>query len=75
MNRKNSGQLVKTKDGKIGRTYNSKGLINGKIPVYLAISFERLPVKGGAFEDFPSEYSEKAILCDPKTLKPFGMID
>jgi hypothetical protein len=32
---KNSGYLVETKTGKRGRTYHNKGMINGKIPVYL----------------------------------------
>jgi len=31
----NPGYLVETKNGKKGRTYHSKGLINGKIPVYI----------------------------------------
>jgi hypothetical protein len=33
---KNSGIIVRTKAGKLGRTYLSKGIINGKVPVYLA---------------------------------------
>lgn len=32
---KNAGQIVKTKTGKISRTYHHKGLINGKVPVYI----------------------------------------
>lgn len=58
---KNPGYLVKTKTGKIGRTYHSKESINGKIPVYLEIKRH--------------EYSENAILCDPKTLEQIGFID
>lgn len=58
---KNPGQLVLTKSGKKGRTYDSKELINGKVPVYL--------------EESEHVYSEKAILCDPKTLKSIGFID
>lgn len=38
MSRKNPGMIVETKTGKIGRTYNSKGLINGKVPVYIGES-------------------------------------
>ena len=30
-----SGFLVETKSGKKGRTYHNKGLINGKVPVYV----------------------------------------
>lgn len=29
-----SGYLVETRSGKRGRTYHTKGLINGKVPVY-----------------------------------------
>ncbi len=29
------GYLVETKSGKTGRTYHSKGLVNGKVPVYI----------------------------------------
>jgi len=56
-----SGFLVETKDGKRGATYHSKGLINGKVPVYLEI-------------DEPN-FSNKAILCSPETLKKIGFID
>lgn len=31
---KNAGQLVQTKTGLIGRTYNHESLINGKVRVY-----------------------------------------
>ncbi len=31
---KNAGQLVETKTGLIGRTYNHEDLINGKVRVY-----------------------------------------
>lgn len=56
-----SGYLVETKNGKSGRTYHSKGLINDKVPVYLETS--------------KFMYSDKAILCNPKTLKMIGFID
>lgn len=32
--KKNAGQIVETKNGLIGRTYNKEPLINGKICVY-----------------------------------------
>ena len=32
---RNSGKIVEVKSGKIGRTFDSYGLINGKVPVYL----------------------------------------
>jgi len=57
----NAGYLVITKSGKSGRTYHNKGLINEKIPVYLEVK--------------EHEYADKAILCDPSTLKLVGFID
>jgi hypothetical protein len=33
--RSGKGYLVTTKTGKLGRTYHSDGLINGKKPVYI----------------------------------------
>ena len=36
MDWKKSGYLVKTKRGKLGRTVHEKGVVGGKIPVYLA---------------------------------------
>jgi hypothetical protein len=59
---KNPGLIVETKTGKIGRTYNKKGLINGKVPVYVE-------------SDDKSSYSDIAILCDPKTIIQKGIID
>lgn len=56
-----SGYIVETKSGKKGRTYHAKGLINEKVPVYPEIK--------------DHEYSDKAILCDPKTIKIIGFID
>lgn len=35
MSRENSGYLVETPLGSRGRTYHSKGLVNGKVPVYI----------------------------------------
>lgn len=35
---KKSGFLVETKLGKIGRTIHDNGVVNGKIPVYLALT-------------------------------------
>lgn len=67
---KNSGKLVITKNDQVGRTFDSKGLINGRVAVYLATAFK----KQYDFE-FPTEYSDKAILCEPSTLKVFGYLD
>jgi len=62
-NRKSPGRIVvhlKTK--RQGRTFNQKGIINGKVPVY----FE---------SGKPFVYEEKAILCSPENLKVIGFID
>ena len=61
MSSRKPGYLVVTKNGKKGRTYSSKGLINEKVPVYLEIKKHK--------------YSDKGILCDPETLKVKGFID
>jgi len=60
---KNSGHIVRTKNGKIGRTYHNKPYINGKAPVYL----EKTEGK--------KDFSDTAILCDPETCTIIGFID
>lgn len=67
---KKSGYIVETKTGKLGRTIHEKGLINGKLPVYLATK-----IKETHGVKIPIEYSEKAILCDLKGVKQIGFID
>ena len=59
----NPGMIVKTQKGKLGRTYNSKGVINDKVPVYLIKS-----VTDHSHDELP-------ILCRPETLKIIGFID
>ena len=58
---RNPGYLVETSKGTKGRTYHSKGLINGKLPVYP--------------ETAPNKWSGPAILCDPDTVTLKGFID
>ncbi len=58
---KNPGLIVETKTGKTGRTFTKKGLINGKVPVYVIVD--------------ENSYSDIAMLCDPKTLIQKGIID
>jgi len=79
---KNPGKLVETKSGKIGRTYNSRGAINGKVPVYLATSFfgdhENADIAKDISDNFPKiprTFADAGILCDPATLKIIGFID
>ena len=69
--KKDPGYLVETRDGKTGRTYNSKEVVNGKIPVYLCTEFDedRPELK------IPVAFAEQPILCDPKSLKRTGFID
>jgi hypothetical protein len=66
----NSGIIVKTNTGRLGRTYNSKGLVNGKVPVYIAT--ESKIVDG---VEIPIAYSETAILCHAESLEQVGFID
>lgn len=62
MSKETSGYVVETKDGKRGRTYHKKGLINEKVPVYLEA-------------DKKFTYQSSAILCSPDTLTIKGFID
>lgn len=67
---KKSGYLVRTKSGKLGRTKHATGLINGKLPVYLATDIRE---KNGI--EFPVKFSDTATLCDIKTVTHIGFID
>jgi hypothetical protein len=68
--KKNSGTIVMTKNGEMGRTYNSKGLVEGKVPVYIATEFFYV-----GETKFPKVCKEQAILCDPLSLETIGFID
>jgi hypothetical protein len=61
MGKDSAGYIVKTKGDKKGRTYHNKGMINGKVPVYL-LSDNLKP-------------SENVILCSADSLKIIGFID
>lgn len=65
---KNPGRIVKTKSCNIGRTFNNKEFIEGKIPVYLCEEYKYNTA-------IPLKYSDKAILCRPETLTVIGFID
>jgi len=59
----NSGFIVKhKKTGKRGRTFNNKGIIKGKIPVYFETQ-KRL------------EFEKTATLCNQDNLEIQGYID
>lgn len=60
---KNSGHIVRTKNGKVGRTYHNKKYIKGKAPVYLEKTEGKM------------DFSDKATLCDPETCTIIGFID
>lgn len=69
--RGNPGYAVELKDGRLGRTFHSKGMINGKVPVYLATEVKE-------FEDgfkCAVAYSDSGTLIDPKEAKIIGHID
>lgn len=67
----NPGYVVRLKDGRTGRTYHSKGLVNGKVPVYL--DKETVIGKGGI--EVAASYEDKAILCRKETVTIVGYID
>lgn len=58
---KNPGRIVVMKDGRRGRTYNKKGLIQGKVPVH-PFGIEQLD-------------GSKPMLCKPEDLIVIGFID
>lgn len=61
MKKSNAGYLVTTKKGLKGRTYHSKGLVKGKLPVYL--------------ENEDGSFKTIALLCDIATVIKNGFID
>jgi hypothetical protein len=73
---KNPGYLVKTPDGRIGRTKNRDGLVNGKVPVYIATEMVKVEAEGErpAFE-FPKSFAETGTLFNLSDLTSVGMID
>ena len=60
----NPGSIVVTKKGKKGRTYHSKGIINGKVPVYMFTN-----------NVITSKPDAHAVLCRPESLSVIGFID
>jgi hypothetical protein len=55
--------VIEDGTGRTGRTFHSKGFVNGKMPVYL----ESKPMA--------CDYSSTATLFDPKIVKRIGLID
>ena len=72
---KNSGYIVETSRGDIGRTYHSKGTINGKVPVYAATEIKEQVLDDGKVVRIPTSYTINAILCSVSRLKIIGNID
>lgn len=70
MDKSKAGYIVTTKTGKLGRTYHYRGLINCKVPVFLA---DEIKQENGI--EVPITYSDRAMLCDSKTIKITGFID
>lgn len=76
MSRGNPGMIVETAKGKQGRTFTSKGLINGKVPVYVYYEFQTIKMGGGLPDQkIGTKHHTEAILCDPDSLKIIGRID
>jgi hypothetical protein len=70
MNPTNAGYIVKTQDGRIGRTFHCKGLINRKVPVFVAIE-----TKEEHDMTVPISFSEKGVLIQIEKLELIGHID
>ena len=60
---KGAGYVVRTKNGKTGRTYHNQEYIKGKTPVYIEQTEGKY------------DFDEKAILCNPETVTITGYID
>lgn len=73
---KNSGIIVQTKNGLLGRTFNNKLALDGKVAVYL---YKTIEVENDGTIDATrlseQELQEMPILCDPETLTVLGYID
>jgi hypothetical protein len=58
--KKRPGKIVRTKSGKIGRTYSDEKLHFGKVRVYIMKEYELTGEK---------------LMCDPESLVVVGYID
>ena len=65
------GRLVQMKSGEMGRTFNDRDAIQGKIPVFK--STRTVPGPQGLL--IPIEFSKVGTLCDPAGLTVLGFID
>lgn len=74
MSKFSTGKIVELKDGRTGRTFDYKGLVNGKVPVYLTKS-TRVYKTDKISWVIPEDFQEQAILCDPSKIKVTGLID
>ncbi len=63
---KRPGRIVLHIDGRKGRTFNDTDIIEGKVPVYFAIEYNR---------QVPVKFSTTASLVDPAKLSVIGYID
>lgn len=60
------GRIVQHIDGRKGRTFNDTNIIDGKVPVYFAIEYNK---------QVPVKFSTTASLIDPAKLSVIGYID
>lgn len=63
------GYIVRTKDGKIGRTYHEYDQIDGKVQVYLCTKTREIDG-----QIIPETFDKTGLLCDPGKLKIIGKI-
>jgi len=63
---KRPGRIVQHIDGRRGRTFNDTNIIEGKVPVYFAIEYNK---------QVPVKFSTTASLVDPAKLSVIGYID
>jgi len=75
------GKIVQNGQGKVGRTYEGKEVVNGKVAVYFMkpVPAEQVPTKGKHLDMATmiarADWEPIAKLCAPSTLKTIGYID
>lgn len=72
---KNSGYFVRTKSGKLCRTFSNQMPINGKIRVYEVTETKSVDLGQGNNFEIPVKWNQAGSLCDPKSLTVLGLID
>lgn len=66
---------MRTKFGKLGRTFSNQMPINGKIRVYEVTETKSIDLGQDNNLEVPVKWNQAGSLCDPKSLTVLGLID